>query len=110
MGNKIKFRLFRTPQHREFQYRPMYWNPEKEKSEAFKKRISKIRKNDVEGTKARISSGLRTGYGGNTKLKADLRLRSNIRILAIVSFLVLICFYLINRYLDVFIAWLAGEL
>jgi len=86
----------------------MYWDPKKDQTEAFKERISQIKEKDIEGAKARISSGLRTGYGGNPQLRSQLVRKSNIRIMGIVGILVLLSFYLINRYLDEFIAWVAN--
>ena len=102
-----KFSLFSTPKHQRFQYKPMYWDPKKEKTEALKARIAQIQNKDVEGTKARISSGLKTGYGGNPQLRSKLVRQSNIRILGIIGMLVLLSFLLIATYLDTFIAWLA---
>jgi len=103
-----RFSLFKTPRHQKFQYRPQYWDPKKEETEAFKARISQIKERDVEGTKARISSGLKTGYGGNPELRSQLIRKSNIRIFGIIGILILLSFYLINRYIDSFFQWIAN--
>ena len=103
-----RFSIFSTPKHQRFQYKPMYWDPKKEKTEAFKARISQIKDKDVEGTKARITSGLKTGYGGDPKLRSKLIKQSNIRIMGIIGMLVLLSYFLITRYMDSFFQWIAN--
>ncbi len=103
-----RFSIFSTPAHQKFQYRPRFWDPKKDETEAFKARISQIKNKDVEGTKARISSGLKTGYGGNPQLRSQLIRKSNIRIMGIISILVLLSWCLINYYLDDFFKWVAN--
>lgn len=101
-----KFSIFRTPDHHKFQYRPRYWDPKKDETEAFKARIQEVSGQSVEGTKARISSGLKTGYGGDPKLRAQLKRRSNIRIMGFIGMFVLICYWLSTQYLVEFINWI----
>ena len=103
-----KFSIFKTPKHHRFQYKPHYWDPKKDETEAFKARISQVRDKDIAGTKARISSGLKTGYGANPELRSQLIRKSNIRIMGIIGILVLISFYLIGQYMDDFIGWVAN--
>ena len=103
-----KFSIFKTPRHHKFQYKPQYWDPKKEQTEAFKARIGQITDKDVEGTKARIASGLKTGYGGNPQLRSQLIRKSNIRIMGIIGMLVLLSFYVINRYMDTFFQWVVN--
>ena len=103
-----RFSIFKTPRLHKFLYKPQYWDPQKEETEAFKARISQVREKDIAGTKARISSGLKSGYGANPQLRSQLIRKSNIRIMGIIGMLVLLSFYLINRYMDTFFQWVAG--
>lgn len=103
-----KFSIFKTPSHQRFEYRPRYWDPKKEDTEAFKARIREVQGQDVEGTKARITSGLKTGYGGDPLLRAELKRKSNIRIMGIIGILFLVSYFVITRYMDEFIRWVAN--
>lgn len=103
-----KFSIFKTPKNQRFEYRPRYWDPKKEKSQAFKDRINRIKGQDVEGTKARISSSLRSKYGGDPRLKSQLVKQSNIRIAGIIGILVLLSFFLIERYMVAFLDWIGN--
>ena len=94
-----RFHIFKIPQHQKFEYRPRYWDPKKEKQDALKERIRKIQGEGVESTKARITSSLRTGYGGDPRLRTKLISRSNYRIIGIIGFLVLLSYFLIDRYM-----------
>lgn len=94
-----RFRLFKVPEHQKFEYRPRYWDPKKDKQDALKKRIRKIQGDGVESTKARITSNLRSGFGGDPRLRSKLISRSNYRIIGIIGFLVILSYFLIERYL-----------
>ena len=100
-----RFSIFSTPDHHKFQYRPRYWDPKKDETEAFKARIREVQGQDVEGTKARISSGLKTGYGGDPMLRAQLKRKSNIRIMGIIGILFLLCYYFVSQYMNEIIQW-----
>ena len=94
-----RFRIFKVPEHQQFEYRPRYWDPKKDKQDALKDRISKIQGEGVESTKARITNNLRSGYGGDPRLRSKLIIRSNYRLIGIVGFLVLLSYFLIDRYM-----------
>jgi len=100
-----RFSIFSTPSHQKFQYRPRYWDPKKDETEAFKARIREVQGQDVEGTKARITSGLKTGYGGDPLLRAQLKRKSNIRIMGFIGILFLVSYWLVTKYMDQFIQW-----
>ncbi|MBT8218560.1 MAG: hypothetical protein KJP00_01965 [Bacteroidia bacterium] len=94
-----RFRMFKVPEHQKFEYRPRYWDPKKDKQDALKERIRMIQGQSMESTKARITSNLRSGFGGDPRLRSKLVSRSNYRIIAIIGFLVLLSYFLLDRYM-----------
>lgn len=92
--------LFKVPSHQKFEYKPRYWNPDKERMEEMRDRIRSIQSEDVDGTKARISSRLKGRYGGDPRLRSQLTRQSNFRIFGIVIVLVILCAVLYSSYLD----------
>lgn len=89
------FNFFKRPQHQKFDYRPRFYDPEKEEREA---RLAKYRNEDhTESVKNRISAGFKrrsaSGYGG-----VDAK-RSNMRLIAILIVLLFLTYYFIQKYL-----------
>lgn len=98
--------LFRIPAHQKFDYKPRYWNPEKERVEELRERIRSIQSEDVEGTKARITSKLRSRYASDPRLRSRLTRQSNIRVIVIIAILVVLCYFLYTSNLDKIISLL----
>jgi len=96
----IKFT--RVPKHHQFEYKPRYWNPEKEELEERLKR-RETQDNDPEAIKARISTGFRNkGYGyGDREMTYRRRetKRSNYTLLLVIAVLLLLSWYFIATYL-----------
>ncbi len=97
----IKFT--RVPKHKQFEYKPRFWNPAKEELEERLKRADDLQNNDPEAIKARISSGFRSkGYGYTSREiysnRRDVK-RSNLMLFAIVAILILMSYYLLTTYL-----------
>ena len=58
------FRGFKLPSHQKFEYRPRYWNPEKEDLERRLGDHQKMKDHDTDALKSRISMGLKRGSRG----------------------------------------------
>jgi hypothetical protein len=93
----------RVPKHQQFEYKPRYWNPEKEELENRLSRTEPEKDNDPEAVKARISSGFRNkGYGyGDRELsfRRQQTKRSNLTLLFIIGILVIISYFFIKTIL-----------
>ena len=90
------FSFFNRPKHQTFDYKPRFYDPDKEDREA---RMARYRRDaDDSGiAKSRISAGFRQrtkrGYTGtNTR-------RSNLRLIAILVVLLYLTYYFIQKYL-----------
>ncbi len=90
------FSFFNRPKHQTFDYKPRFYDPDKEEREA---RMAKYRRDadDSSIAKSRISAGFRQrtkrGYTGtNTR-------RSNLRLIAILVVLLYMTYYFIQKYL-----------
>jgi len=55
------FSIFKTPKHQKYKYIPRFYDPDKEDLERRLEKAKKMRTDDPEGMKMRISSGLRRG-------------------------------------------------
>ena len=99
----MRMNLFRTPQHRRYEYIPRYYDPEKEDRDARFRRLEQLSDNSVEGAKIRISSQLRRN-GGMNKMAFEMERRkavrrSNIRLFLILVILVMGTLVLLQVYL-----------
>ena len=106
------FRVFKTPKHQKFEYRPRYWDPEKE---ALKGRLEKFddgSKNNPEAIKARIASGFKRGGrggGGDSAFRGRYLKRSNTILLIVVIALIGISYFFISVYLPNFVKMFEGS-
>ena len=92
-------RFFKTPKHQQFEYKPRYWDPNKEE---LQKRLDLIRKTgdgDPEAMKTRISAGLRRQYGSDSKFRSKQNFRSNILLVAVIVVLILLSIAFLSIYL-----------
>ena len=94
-GKKIK--------HRQFDYMPRYYDPDKEE---LQRRLSRYNQNatDVDLSKERIRGGLRRKYRVSNDYSKNIRNRSNKILLFTIATLLLVTFYFINEYLPLIIA------
>ncbi len=95
----MKFFVTRTPKHRQFDYKPRYWDQEAEEREERLKRLESLKDGSVEGTKARISSGFKRGYRGNSTVRRRQVMRSNLILIGIVVLLLFFCYLFLTVYL-----------
>lgn len=94
-----KGRIFRVPKHQQFKYKPMYYDPQKEELQERLNALKELQKNDVEGTKARITSGIRSGHLQDQEYRREQVKRSNIKLVTIVIMLIVLGYLLLNVYL-----------
>lgn len=94
------FKFLKLPKHRNFDYNPQYWDPEKEERDKKLKRYYKQEDQSAEAVKERISSSFRkrgavTDYSARQKQARA----SNIRLIIIILVLCVAAYVLINVYL-----------
>jgi len=94
--------LFRVPKHQQFQYKPMYYDPQKEELEDRLAELREREKNDMEGAKARIASGMRSSYMADQAYRQQQVRRSNIILVGIVIMLIVLGYLVLNVYLPEF--------
>lgn len=99
------FKLFKLPKNQSFQFKPRYWDPEKE---ALAERLEQIRKRqqeekDPEGMKGRIARGLRSGFQQDAAFRSRLTRRSNVRLLLIILMLAFLVYFLLVRFMPALI-------
>ena len=97
----LRMNLFRTPNHRKYDYIPRYYNPDKEALEERLKRAEVMADDSIEGMKNRISSNLKRG--GNSKdyefHRRKALMKSNLLLLAIIIILLFATGIILEVYL-----------
>jgi len=104
----MRFFVTRTPKHRQFDYKPRYWDQEAEEREERLKRLESLKDGSVAGTKARISSGFKRGYRGNSGLRRRQVMRSNLILILIVLLLLFLSYLFLTVYLPEIEGFLDG--
>ena len=94
-----KGRIFRVPKHQQFKYKPMYYDPQKEELQDRIDSLKELQKGGIEGTKARITSGIRSGHLQDQAYRQEQIKRSNIKLVMIVVMLLVLGYMLLNVYL-----------
>lgn len=95
------FSFFKKPGHQKFEYKPRYWNPEKEDLNR-RVHLAKRENNDPSAMKSRISHGLRRGYSSSAAKKSSASKKSTLRLFVIIGFLLLFTYYFLVVYLPRF--------
>ncbi len=89
-------RFFKIPRHREFNYQPIYYNPEKEEREERNRGIKRELGIKEEGKEYRpiIRRGsMKTYFKGNKRAARN----SNLRLILIIAFLFFVAYLLLYR-------------
>ena len=92
-------RIFRTPKHQRFEYKPRHWNPQKEELHKRLEQIEQMKQNDPEALKARIAQNFRRGSAGNSKARQQAVLRSNLLLVGIIAALAFLTYLFLIVYL-----------
>jgi hypothetical protein len=97
----MKFTFIKIPQHRKFQYDPIYYNPEKEEKESRERRIRQemglsVENQDDRGYTERIRGGMRRRIKSHFEVARSERKKSNLRLIIILIALIALFYYLLN--------------
>ncbi|MBV6655288.1 MAG: hypothetical protein KI786_16085 [Mameliella sp.] len=95
------FKFSKLPRHQQYQYKPRFWNPEKEDLEERLKRAEEMKSGDTEGVKARLSGSFRRGYqkAEDNRFRQRQVKRSNMVLLGVIALLILFSYLFISVYL-----------
>ncbi len=101
-------RLFRTPTHQQFSYKPRYWDPKKEEAEERRRRVETIQEGGVDGMKERLRGGFRKGAGGMAtgSYRSQRVRRSNVSLVIIMVVLVALSLIGLMVYFPDMEAWM----
>ncbi len=104
--------FFKVPRHQQFEYRPRFWDPDKEAMEERLREIEKLKNKDPEAIKARIASGFRRGGGyhqGAWRARTRQTRRSNMILLLLVVVLLVLSYIFLNVYLPGIVESIEGS-
>ncbi len=91
----LSFGFGKRPKHRKFDYRPRFYDEDKERlEEAVQQYKGEVKAEDK--VKARISSGLRQRYRGDEALRRSSTKKSNMRILYILVILMIVTYLILS--------------
>lgn len=93
------FRFLRTPKPQRFDYKPQYWDPEKEEREERIRQLKGEEDLSADAMKGRISRSFHGHSRGAGQMRHRTTRRSNVIFLAVFIFLVIFTYYIIVRYL-----------
>lgn len=93
--------IFRTPRHQRYNYKPRFYDPQKEEVNERVRQIEAIKDGDVEEIKNRITGGFRQGsYGtGASTYRNQQVFRSNMILLAVIVGLCFFTYIFLSLYL-----------
>jgi len=103
-------RFSRLPKHQQYQYKPRYWDPQKEELEERLKQVENMKGGDAEAIKARLAGGFRRGYqqGGQSRFRKQQVMRSNLVLLGLILLLLFLSYLFIRVYLPEIAASVGG--
>ena len=103
------FRFFKVPRHQQFEYKPRYWDPEKEELDARLRRHRNKPGGEKEAMKIRISSGFRARYSPEMHSRSRAIRKSNTIRLAIFIVLLLLSIILLSEKIANFVQLFEGS-
>ncbi len=97
----MKFTFFKLPDHRRFNYTPLYFDPEQEKRKEREKRIKEemgvaVEEEKGRGYADRIRGGMRRKIKSHFEVTRTERKKSNLRLVIILIVLMVLFYYLLN--------------
>ncbi|MEM1215532.1 MAG: hypothetical protein AAGJ82_07605 [Bacteroidota bacterium] len=95
-------KFFRVPKHQQFGYKPMHYDPRKEELEERLRTIKELQSGDIEGSKARIASGMRSRHKVDQTYRRQQVLRSNLILIGVLLMLAVLGYMMLNIYLPEF--------
>lgn len=96
----LRLRFFRLPKHNQYDYKPRYWDQQKEELEERLKRIEDRQDGDIEAVKARIAGGFRRGFkDGHNRFRRKQVARSNYILIITIAMLAILALFVLPRIL-----------
>lgn len=96
----LRIRFFKLPKHSTYDYKPRYYDPQKEELEERLKRIEDLKGGDVDAAKARIAGGFKRGFSkDHNRFRRKQVAQSNYILLATMITLGILTIYLLSRYM-----------
>jgi hypothetical protein len=102
------FSFFRTPKPQRFEYKPRFYDPDKERLKDILDNAGQEGKSSSDLAKARISSAFRERRPGKSSYSRRMTNRSNLILVAVVIILFILTFILLTVYLPRFIQLFEG--
>lgn len=93
------FRIFKAPKHQQYDFKPRYYDPEKEELKERLERLEEMKGSGPEAIKARLSGGFRRGYAADNAYRRKQMRRSNMLLIGIIVLLLLLTYFLLSVYL-----------
>lgn len=100
--------FFKKQKYQRFEYKPRYWDPNKEDLESRVKAAQGEPDNDPESMKRRISNNLRRSYKATNRSAHTSSKRSTIMLILIIGALVALSYYILTVYLPLIEQSLGG--
>ena len=97
--NMALIRLFKVPKHRKYEYKPRYWDQQKEDLKERLRRIEEAKQGNTEGMRDRIRAGLRQSRARDYQSMRTATIQTNVRLLVIIGILIAATYYILNYYL-----------
>ncbi len=102
------FKFTKVPKPRSFDYKPRFYDPEKEELENRFSRAERIRRGGVEGAKTRLKGSFRRNFSAESAGRREQMRRSNYRLFMIIAVLLLLTYFLLNSNLPGLMKWLGS--
>lgn len=93
--------FFKRQKHQRFEYKPRYWDPNKEDLDNRIKAAQGTPDNDPESMKRRISNNLRRSYKSSNRSAHASSKRSTIMLILIIGALFVLSYYFLTVYLPI---------
>ncbi|HMQ61643.1 MAG TPA: hypothetical protein PKE06_13300 [Flavilitoribacter sp.] len=90
------FRFFKVPKHKSFDFKPRFYDPEKEEQDIKASRADRIRSGGADGAKARIKGGFRRSFNEESSYRKEQMRRANIRLFMIIAVLLVLTYFLLK--------------
>jgi hypothetical protein len=94
----VKFSLFKTPKHRIFNHKPLYYDSTKERKEELNRMVEEARTGEYDSKSAstRIRQGYKGSLPGSDGLLKKEALNRRIRMILILVFLAIVAFAILE--------------
>ena len=91
--------FFKTPRNQRYEYKPRFWDPDKEKRKERLKYLESIKGNSAEAAKNRIKGGFKRGHISDNEVRSRAVAQSNKMLLIIIIVLICLSYVFLTVYL-----------